>query len=132
MLSRKDTHIKKELFLTALEETCSVYHASQRAGIARRTAYRWQARDKKFAAAWVDALDNSIDNLEQSLYERAMKQDTIAAIFLLKARRPALYSDRLRISYDQIIEDTKRLAKENGLDEMEAVAAAKQIMGLSK
>jgi hypothetical protein len=39
-----------------------------------------------------------VDALETSLYERAMRSDTVAAIFLLKGARPHVYRDRHEVT----------------------------------
>ena len=93
MIRRKSAAIKKADFLLALVEKCSVFHAVQVAGVGRRTVYTWREKDTKFAQAWDDAMENSLDALEASLYERAMNGDTVAGIFLLKGRRKHIFRD---------------------------------------
>ena len=120
-----------DLWLRVFRHSANVSLACKAVNIDRTTPYQHRKRNKTFAAQWDEAENTAVDRLENMAWERAAISDTLL-IFLLKAHRPAMYSDRLRISYEQVIEDTKRLAKEHGLDEGEAVAAAKQIMGLSK
>lgn len=94
MKSRKSTAEKKAAFLQALEGSLNVGHAARLALIGRRTAYTWREEDEAFAAAWDAALETAIDALEQTLYERAMRSDTVAAIFLLKGNRGGKYRER--------------------------------------
>lgn len=98
-MSRTRTSEKKAAFLAALRERGSVMHAAESAGIGRRTAYDWRDADPEFAAAWEDALEDSTERLEESMFERAMKGDTTAAIFLLKGRRPEVYRERMQFEH---------------------------------
>lgn len=84
----------KEAFLRGLRDRGAVAHACEVAGICRATAYNWRKDDEEFAAAWDKAVEESIELLEASVYERARQKDTLAAIFLLKAARPEKYRDR--------------------------------------
>ena len=106
-------------FLAALSRTPNVSAACEAAGINRRTAYRHRQEDEEFALAWHDAINVSLDELEAALMERAVKNDTPAAIFLLKAHRREQYGDKLdlnrsgRIGHDvtgMSLEQLERLA----------------------
>jgi hypothetical protein len=83
-------------FLRALQKSPSVTMAARAAGIARQTAYSYRDRDPDFAAKWDDALNQSLDVLEHEVYQRALKDDAQLAMFLLKAHRPSIYSDKMR------------------------------------
>ena len=93
MIRRKSTAVKKADFLLGLVGKCSVHHAAKAAGVGRRTVYTWREGDAKFAQNWEDALEDALDVLEASLYERAMNGDTTAGIFLLKGRRAGIFRD---------------------------------------
>ena len=105
----------KAAFLAELARTYSIRHAAQAAEIHRATAYRWRHEDADFARDWDAALDGCKDQLEQSLYQRAVEgveepvfykgkqcgsvrrySDT-AAIFLLKGARPEKYRENARV-----------------------------------
>lgn len=88
------TAVKKAAFLTALAERGTVLHAAESARVRRQTVYVWRRVDTAFAEAWADSLEDSTEALEASMYERAMRGDTIAGIFLLKGRRPTVYRDQ--------------------------------------
>lgn len=94
MPRRSDTAEKKVAFIAELRARGTVYHAALAAGIGRRTAYRWREEDDQFAEEWGDATEDTTEVLEDSMYQRAIKGDTIAGIFLLKARRPDVYREK--------------------------------------
>lgn len=102
MLRHDSTDLKKADFIVELTATYSVYHASKKAGIGRRTAYTWRKLDPEFARQWDEALEDSIDALEKSLYERALVKDTLAAIFLLKGAKPEKYRERHEVNGGQL------------------------------
>ena len=86
---------KREQFLNALSEGLSVAAACQNTGIGRQSAYDWRNNDEDFALAWDDALEEGSDVLEDVALERAKDSSDRLLMFLLKARRPKKYSDRL-------------------------------------
>jgi hypothetical protein len=91
----------KKRFLAALTEQGTVYHAAQAAGVSRQTVYRWREEDSEFAELWYEAIENAVDRVENTIYQRAVDGDTIAGIFYLKAHRP-IYRDRLNIDIEQV------------------------------
>jgi hypothetical protein len=139
-----------EKFFETLEATGSVTRAAGVAGIARWTAYRLVKENSEFAHAFkvakVDSDEARLDDLEDSLFERAKKgpklrvygdpipvvdketggpkrdsegnvvyripklgttrgkPDTVAAMFILKARRRAVYGDRMELTKKQAME----------------------------
>ena len=102
MLDKRDRQKKK--FLAALTEQGTVYHAAQAAGISRQTAYRWREDDPQFADLWDEAIENAVDAVENTVYQRALGGDTIAAIFYLKAQR-LKFRDRLNINVEHVQSD---------------------------
>ena len=115
---RNNGTVKKREFLDALAENGSIRHAAVLAGIGRTTAYRWKSEDEEFAAAWDESVEDSTCKLEESMFLRALDKDTTAAIFLLKARRPATYRERHEVitkdeDLDRAIEyEVDRIVKE--------------------
>ena len=99
MRYKRDT--RKKRFIDALTAQGSVYHAAKAAGISRQTAYRWQRENHDFADQWDEALENAVDVVENTLYQKAVNGDTICMIFYLKAHRP-IYRDRLNIDIEQV------------------------------
>lgn len=109
---------EKARFLQELRNRGSVYHAAHAAGVGRSTVYEWREADEAFAAKWDEAVEDSTDELERSLYERAVygveepvfhkgfecgrvrKYSDTAAIFLLKGRRPETYRERADVKVE--------------------------------
>lgn len=90
----------KERFLVALERVGTVTSAAKSAGIGRTTAYEWREDDEKFADAWDHAMEAKADELEESMFTRAVGGDTRAAEFMLKAMRPEKYRERHDVRAD--------------------------------
>lgn len=103
---------KRAAFLCALEQSPHVGKACEAAKISRRGAYDWRTDDPEFAAAWDAALEVGITAAEDEAWRRATEgttkpvfykgvqcggiqehSDTLL-IFLLKAHRPEVYSER--------------------------------------
>jgi hypothetical protein len=92
--------VKKE-FLEVLRNKCSVYHAAKQVGVSRKTVYQWRHQDLEFASEWESTIEDAVDTVESSLYERALAGDTTATIFFLKGNR-AKYRDRVQIDVQQL------------------------------
>lgn len=61
---RRRTDLRRRVtFLRELERSGSILYASARAGIERRTVYRWRDRDERFRARWDKALERREENL---------------------------------------------------------------------
>ena len=86
-------------FLQALEDTHLVCEAARKAGIGRRTAYDRRQRDAAFAEAWDDVIEHSTEILEQIAVRRAAESSDQLLMFLLRARRPEVYSERHRVHH---------------------------------
>jgi hypothetical protein len=57
-------------------------------GINRPTAYEHRKQNSAFAAAWDDAIAESIDELGAEAFRRAMADDSTLRTFLLRAHKP--------------------------------------------
>ena len=102
---------QKKRFIETLEAQGTVLYAAKAAGISRWTAYRWRQEDPDFDSRWDEALENAVDVVENSLYQKAVNGDTICMIFYLKAHRP-IYRDRLNIGLKQVQSDIEeRMAR---------------------
>ena len=128
----------KVRFVKAIAVMPNVRAACEVAGVSRATAYRHQASDPEFAAAWATAIEEGVDRLEQEAIERAtlgfervyetyradgtlssrrterIVSDRLMEL-LLKAHRPEKYVERLRVG---------EMAPENEIDA--------EIMGLAR
>jgi hypothetical protein len=108
-------------FLEALIDKGTVNSAAKAVGVQRTTPYALRKRDASFAEAWAEAEEASTQKLEAEAIRRATegieKPVTIAGkrevirtysdtllIFLLKARRPDVYRERIEV-------DDKRAAR---------------------
>ena len=87
---------KRKAFLKCLANGDSVQNSANVAGVARGTVYRWRQEDESFAADWDMALDSGVDRLEDEAYKRALDGSDTLLIFLLKSKRPGVYSEKLR------------------------------------
>jgi hypothetical protein len=111
---------RQRAFLAAFAVTASMQAACRIAGIgSRNTVYHWRARDPEFAARFRDAEIEATELLEAEAWRRAMvgvvvetpildrgeligtvtemrKSDTLL-MFLLKARKPVVYRERIHV-----------------------------------
>lgn len=109
----------KRLFLDRFRLTGNIWKACQDSGVARANIYRWQERDEAFAFAMRQAEIEATERLEEEGYRRAhdgvtqekpiyyLGQQVGSVIetdysdsllmFLLKARKPEKYKDRLQV-----------------------------------
>lgn len=85
----------QRLFVEQLVKGQTITAASETAGICRRTAYNWRESDKEFAEAWDDAIETGTEKLETEATRRALEGSDTLLIFLLKARRPKIYRERI-------------------------------------
>ena len=83
-------------FLAELNQTGNVRLACEAAGISRGYVQRAKLRYKRFAAAWSEAIDNSLDLLEAAATERALESSDTLLKFLLTSRRPEVYGETVR------------------------------------
>lgn len=87
---------EKELALTAaLHDRPSWSSACRKARISRAAFYDWKDSDPDFAKRMDAARNIGLDALEDALVQRGLKNDTTAAIFMLKSLRRDVYGDRV-------------------------------------
>lgn len=117
----------EEAFLTGLRNSANVRAACEAAGVSRQAAYKRRDGNVRFRDEWNSAIDEACDLLEYVARKRAMESSDTLIIFLLKAHRPALYHDRLRID---VHNEAERLLRDLGMDPTpEAVG---QVIDLAK
>lgn len=125
-----NTDETREKFLNALAEGMTVLDASKHIGVNAKTVYRWRESDKKFADAWADAYligndaleaeaqRRAVDGVEEAVYYQGVQVGTVRKysdtllIFLLKARNPSRYCERVRAARIEAESEAKRLAAE--------------------
>lgn len=107
----KWTQRRRRTFLTHLRATGNVTAAAEEAGVSRSSAYALKKADADFRAAWDDAMESALDDLEAELMRRAIEgtekpvfyggepvgsirsySDSLA-MFLLRSRRPHVFGD---------------------------------------
>lgn len=74
----------------------------------RKTFYKWRNGDPWFVDMFADAENEVTEKLEQNILRLAVSENNVVAnIFLLKARKPEMYSERIRstISVEQGVVD---------------------------
>ena len=86
----------REIFLTTLRDTCNVSASARAAKMGRRTVYDWRDADPEFAAAWDEAEEEAVDDLEKVARDRAIDGSDRMMEILLKAHRPEKYVERMR------------------------------------
>lgn len=89
----------REIFLTSLRSVPNVSAAARAAGFARNAAYMWKNDDPDFSKEWDEAVEESVDSLEQVAWERAKDQSDRMLEILLKAHRSEKYVDRQKIEH---------------------------------
>lgn len=130
---------KDEIFFTEFGRIANVTTACALAGYSRTSVYEWRKADSEFAQRWANAEQTATEHLEAALYERAVfgvtrfepmlykgkvvvtkeitEYSDTAAIFLLKARKPEMYRETLKIEVDWASE-----VKELGIDPQQYLA----------
>jgi hypothetical protein len=121
-------HDWRPIFLSVFRQTGIVSFACRGAGISRTQAYRERRRNTRFAADWEAAEEDATEALEAEARRRALATSDTLLMFLLKARRPDMYRDNVRIdlrreaaeiikaagsdmSVDEVLEEAERLAR---------------------
>lgn len=130
----------REHWLDLFEWTGMVTGACEMLGISRQTAYTERQRNEDFALAWADVEERSTERMEAEAYRRAVVGVTTPMVsagkhvtdvqnysdrlleFMLKARRPDKYRDRVDVNHAGSIEKRVKvdLAKLSD-DELEAL-----------
>jgi hypothetical protein len=93
-----DARVKRwrQRFLRTLRKCPNVKAACSAANVSRQTAYRNRHDDAEFAAAWQDALDASVDELEARAFQLALGGDSRLVEFMLKSHRPSICRETQR------------------------------------
>ena len=104
---------KKRAFVLAYREHGSIYHAAIASRIHRSTYYDWIDRDPVFLQAVEDCKEDCSDQVESSVFKKAINGSTLDAIFYLKAHRPK-FRDRVTIDIDSVKDEIEqRMAQVN-------------------
>jgi hypothetical protein len=87
---------KKLPFLEAFARIGTISGAADAVGIHRDSYYAWKREDPTFAESFQRAESQLTETLESVMHEKALKGDTGALIFLLRARAPQKYTERYK------------------------------------
>ena len=135
-------------FLLSLAEGNTIGVACKEGGVAVATVYRHREQDDSFAALWEEALEAGVQVLEQEARRRAVdgveepvfwqgqvvghvrKMSDTLLIFLLKAKRPAVYRENTRVELTGADGDPVKLAigdaRAKLIAEVDRIAARRQ------
>lgn len=98
-------------FLTHLRLRGSISAACVAAKVSRRTAYDERARNPLFHERIREIAEECVEEVESTLYRRAIAGGTTEIIFFLKCHEPEVYGDRLRAEHEHL----SRYTAHNGL-----------------
>jgi hypothetical protein len=151
MTNRQKPHLKKA-FLERFRLHGNISRACREVKIDRSTVYSWQEDDDEFASGYRIAEIEATERLEEAAYERAINgvtqetpiyfrgqaidsvvkteySDTLL-IFLLKARAPEKYRDRVDVTTNGAVQsEAQRIAEKYGKTVDEVVRAAGLAIG---
>lgn len=103
------------------------------AGIGVQTYYDWRNADPAFARDCDEAIEYGTDVLEDVARARAVRQSDVLMIFLLKARRPEKYRERIDINLATELRSlAERAAADHQLDPAAVVAEAERLLAESR
>jgi very-short-patch-repair endonuclease len=110
-----------EPFLAALAWYPNVRYACKQANVSRTTVYERRENDPDFAARWLEAIADGIDELEIVAFDRAHDQSDTVLLRLLEAHRPEVYSRKMKVEMREV--DLSRLTE----GQLEALARGESI-----
>lgn len=90
------TLLWQQRFLKSLRSCPNVTAACKAGRVGRQTVYSARKSDPAFAAAWQDALDASVDELEARAFQLALEGDSRLVEFMLRCHRPNPYRETTR------------------------------------
>lgn len=118
-------------FLERLSQGSTVTDACKAAKISRATVYRYRDADPEFDAAWSEVHEASTEQMEAEAFRRAVRgvqkpvyhlgkrvgsirefSDTLL-IFLLKARRPDTYRERVSVDDERDRRERQAVERED-------------------
>lgn len=91
---------KEAIIISALEERPIFSAACRKAKISRMAFAAWRKDDPDFNKRVIAAREKGLDALEDALATRGLKNDTTAAIFMLKSLRREIYGDKVQHTHE--------------------------------
>jgi hypothetical protein len=89
--------VRQSVFIEAMKEKPIVGRAARKAGITVATCYAMRKRSASFAAAWDEALIQSVDEIDGEVIRRGMAGSDRLLIEAARAHRPEKYSPKLDV-----------------------------------
>jgi hypothetical protein len=86
---------KEAAILEALRDRPVFAAACRKARVSKAAFFDWRRDDPEFDKRVLAAREEGLDALEDALASRGLKDDTTAAIFMLKSLRRELYGDKV-------------------------------------
>ena len=87
-------------FLEWLRNSGNVRASCQASGVPRSTIYHWRNKFVTFRKLWDEAMDDACDILQAEAWKRAIDGESDRLlIFLLKAHKPEVYSERYQLEH---------------------------------
>jgi hypothetical protein len=127
------TAIAKLKMIAAMEKSlCVVSTAAKKAGIDRRTHYKWMQADPEYAENIKELEDVSIDFAESCLFSQMKRGDNAPTIFYLKTKgKKRGYVEGMQVighvdATEQLTDDEiKTILKQAGLEQSKSKLAEK-------
>ena len=98
---------RQDAFLAALKKHGYKKHAAKAAGISRETVRQWEKKYPAFAEELGNLKLDLVEDLEDGAAVDAIRGCVTTRIFLLKALKPDVYRDHVKVEGD--ITETKRV-----------------------
>jgi hypothetical protein len=107
-----DKYASRSNFVAFLEKAGgNVSIACSAFNISRKCYYRWRKKDAEFAEACDDVTEACLDDVENALFESAMRGNVRAGVFILSKRRREQYGQD-KIDAKGIVEKFKDMDKD--------------------
>lgn len=115
-------------FLRVFRASGNASAAARAAKVSRKTVYEWRDEDADFRADFEHAREQAVEMLELIARQRALGGSDRLLEFLLKAHKPEVYGDRLRImrDIDKEAEALRERALAEGLSPEDAQRAVEE------
>lgn len=95
----------KDIFIAEFPKWGTITSTCNAIGLDRGTVLSWRKRDPEFDRKFIEADGHVTEFLEKTAMARAIKESDTLLIFLLKARNPEKYKDRIQHEIDpQVVE----------------------------
>lgn len=102
---------RKRALVEAYRSEGTIYHAAKVVRVSRKTVYNWINADPQLAAAIEESKEDCYDQVETSVFKKAVGGSTLDAMFYLKAKRPQ-FRDRVAVDVQQIQRDVRAIMEE--------------------